>query len=493
MKQDRNGVRTAQDLERKYDLASLVGIKKAVKNNEVGLNKTNAELENFVSTTLENMEELQSQIDGNITTYYYSGVPTLSNLPASEWDETKYNVHLGDLYYDKDTGYAYRFYLDSETNIYGWVKITDSDVTEALKLSEEAKDTADGKRRVFTTTPFVPYDVGDLWLNNKDLYVCVTAKSTGSFTESDFEIATKYTSDEALNNFVDVTYTESMKSLNELINTKITTWYYDGEPTLENSPASGWGTDETKATHIGDLYYDKSTGYTYRFNFENGVYSWGLIKDEDLTEALALANSAQDTADNKRRVFIAQPEPPYDNGDLWFTDGDIYICQISKPAGETYVEEDFIIATKYTDDTLATQIGNELTVVQGTVTTIKESQDEFKITLETTTQTLDQYKREVDSSLEQMTYSFGTRDFRIASSEDPVNASFNNQGVKIYTYKDLNSIFNHNGTGVQKLIVVGESQLANLKIVKATDENGNACTDFHHLISEIQSLSDLED
>ena len=338
MKQDRNGVRTAQDLERKYDLASIVGMKKAIKNSEEGLNKTNNELENFMSEVVVDINNLQSQIDGNITTYYYEGVPTLSNAPANEWatNEDK-NKHLGDLYFDKNTGYVYRFYLDSQNNTYGWLKIEDSDTTEAL----------------------------------------------------------------------------------------------------------------------------------------------------------ALANAAKDTADNKRRVFIAPPLPPYDNGDLWFNDGEIYICQISKLTGN-YEEGDFIIATKYTDDTLANQVGNELTVLSGTVTTIKESQDEFRIELETTNTTVDQYKREVDEKVEKMTYSFGTRDLQIASSDDPVNAKFNNQGVKVYTYNELNSIFNHNGTGVQKLIVVGDSQLANLKIVKAIDEKGNACTDFHHLISNIQSLSDLE-
>ena len=34
MKQDRNGVRTAQDLERKYNLSDLVGLKKAVELSE---------------------------------------------------------------------------------------------------------------------------------------------------------------------------------------------------------------------------------------------------------------------------------------------------------------------------------------------------------------------------------------------------------------------------------------------------------------------------
>lgn len=196
MKQDRNGVRTAQDLERKYKLSDLGLIKKAVELQEEGINKTNAELENFMKSTLGTFENMQSQIDGNITTYFYSGVPTLSNLPASEWETTEYNVHLGDLYYDKETGYAYRFYLDSETNVYDWTKITDNDVVEALSLANAAKDTADSKRRVFTSQPIPPYENGDLWLNNEEIYVCqISKESEETYSDKDFIIATKYTDD----------------------------------------------------------------------------------------------------------------------------------------------------------------------------------------------------------------------------------------------------------------------------------------------------------
>ena len=149
IKTDRPMVRTASDLERKYDLASLIGTKKAVENIETGLNKTNKELENFMTETIGSIENIQSQIDGQIHTFYYSGVPTLSTLPASEWTEEEYNLHLGDLYYDKDTGYAYRFVLDGETNEYGWTKVEDTATSEALALANSAKDTADSKRRVF--------------------------------------------------------------------------------------------------------------------------------------------------------------------------------------------------------------------------------------------------------------------------------------------------------------------------------------------------------
>ena len=97
MKQDLNGVRTAQDLERKYNLSSLVGLKKAVELQEEGINKTNAELEQFMSTTLEEMDKIQEQLDGQIHTYYYSGVPSMTTPPVTEWLEEEYNLHVGDL------------------------------------------------------------------------------------------------------------------------------------------------------------------------------------------------------------------------------------------------------------------------------------------------------------------------------------------------------------------------------------------------------------
>lgn len=193
MKQDRNGVRTAQDLERKYNLSSM---KRAVEQTELGLTKINAELDNFVSATVDTLDNLQDQIDGNITTYYYDGVPTLSNLPASEWSPSEYNVHLGDLYYDRETGHAYRFYLDSDTSEYGWLQLADNDMTEILALANSAKDTADSKRRVFVAQPVPPYDNGDLWINNQEIYVCqISKESSETFDADDFIIATKYTDD----------------------------------------------------------------------------------------------------------------------------------------------------------------------------------------------------------------------------------------------------------------------------------------------------------
>ena len=107
-----------------------------------------------------------------------------------------------------------------------------------------------------------------------------------------------------------------------------------------------------------------------------------------------------------------------------------------------------------------------------TVQTIKESTDEFKIQFDTSIQTIHNETKKTTEALETMSYSFGTKELKIANSEDPVNATFNNRGVKVYTYKDLNTIMNEKGLGTNKLIVVGEAQIGNLKVTKAIDELG---------------------
>ena len=224
MKQDRNGVRTAQDLERKYDFSSIDTLKENYELQKTGLNKVENELNNFVIATTQNIEELQNQVDGNITTWFSSGIPTLNNYPANEWTDidTK-NNHLGDLYYDKNTGYAYRFTL--EENIYKWIELKDNDVTEALAIANAAQDTADSKRRVFVSQPSPPYDVGDLWLNNQELYRCQTTKATGAYESNDWIIATKYTDDTVANQvgnnltILSGTVTEIIEDVDELSTT----------------------------------------------------------------------------------------------------------------------------------------------------------------------------------------------------------------------------------------------------------------------------------
>ncbi len=184
--------------------------------------------------------------------------------------------------------------------------------------------------------------------------------------------------DKTLNDFVQATV-GSLDSLEGLIDGNITTYYWSGVPTLGNYPANEW---ENYAEHMDDFYYDRDTGFAYTFTGDGENYYWERTEDRFIIKVLALANASNDTADSKRRVFTSEPHTPYENGDLWFRDGEIYICQISKGSAEVYENGDFIIATKYTDDTAANKVGEELEVVKGTVLTIKESADQFEVTVE---------------------------------------------------------------------------------------------------------------
>lgn len=185
-KQDRQGVRTAQDLERKYDFSSM---KKAVEMHEKGINKTNKSLEQFVNAVIRNFKEMRSALDGQAEIWFYGGVPAVDNLPASEWED--YSIHLGDLYYDTETGYGYRF--ESNGSAYFWERISDQDTIYALAIANSARDTKDNKRSVFLEQPEPPYGIGDLWLDGETLYVCQVAKdASGVYETADFILASRY-------------------------------------------------------------------------------------------------------------------------------------------------------------------------------------------------------------------------------------------------------------------------------------------------------------
>ena len=154
-----------------------------------------------------------------------------------------------------------------------------------------------------------------------------------------------------VNNFISNTYTTDINNLQSQIDGQIETFFYDYEPTLQNIPASGWTTNEERKKHEGDLFYWKSKGYAYRFMQDGATWKWQLVQDTDITLALAAAEKAQDTANHKRRVFVVQPEPPYDIGDLWSQgfNGDLMRCKVARASG-SYDSSDWEKASKYTDD-----------------------------------------------------------------------------------------------------------------------------------------------
>lgn len=312
------------------------------------------------------IKDLQKQTDGAIETWFYEGVPTPNNYPSTDkenkgdvltynipgidWyneDINNYNAikdsdkyteaekeaikvktrerHIGDLYYDQKTGYAYRFTrYDDDIKPYRWNVISDSELTKILEAANKAQATADGKMKVFygETKP-TNYQVGDMWVNatlegkfNNDIARAVA--NSESFNADDWVLASRYSEAIATiqkwTNEYETKFSNLAEDVKNQKDQSIIVWYLEYEPTLNNLPASGWTKDE-KSEHIGDIVYDIKNNHSYRWTGS----AWVQIKDADFNEAMKAAKAADDKADSKRRIFYSDvtPTKPFDKGDLW--------------------------------------------------------------------------------------------------------------------------------------------------------------------------------
>lgn len=319
------------------------------------------------------IKDLQKQTDGAIETWFYEGVPTPNNYPSTDkenkgdvltynipgidWyneDINNYNAikdsdkyteaekeaikikvrerHIGDLYYDQKTGYAYRFTrYDDDIKPYRWNVISDSELTKILETANRAQATADGKMKVFygDTKP-TNYQVGDMWVNatlegkfNNDIARAVATSEV--FNADDWVLASRYSEAIATiqkwTNEYETKFGNLADEVKRQKDQSIIVWYLEYEPTLKNLPASGWNEND-KSEHIGDIVYDIENNHSYRWT---GT-AWVQIKDADFDKAMKAAKDADDKAgaagdlaDSKRRIFYSATTPtkPFDKGDLW--------------------------------------------------------------------------------------------------------------------------------------------------------------------------------
>ena len=178
-------VRTAADLERKYNLAAFQALKKNVEITAQGMQKIENELNSMLNALIINLKDvLDSQSE--ISLWFYSGKPTTSNEPYKSWSNP--NDHIGDLYYDINTGYVYQYNGVWEVN-------TSPDLVEAMAITNAETDTStDHERKVFFDTPTIPYSNGDWWVKEDgSLFICQISKTSGTYEKDDFIDSSKYT------------------------------------------------------------------------------------------------------------------------------------------------------------------------------------------------------------------------------------------------------------------------------------------------------------
>ena len=336
---------------------------------------TQEEIERMIGADI---SEVQKQIDGRFDIHYGSVVPTTQNAPASSWDTPALKEsHVYDLYYDRthDKGYRWIKTVNGSTTTYSWSEIGDSSILKSLKAAANAQDTADGKRRVFVITPIPPYDEGDLWVNanytspithetifDNDIVRCINTRATGDFDITDWENASKYTDDSALEGFINDTYANFVTDIQGQVDSKSETWYQ------ATDPATSWSTDKLKKQHVGDIWMNTSVDggkktYIYQNvgTTENPNYQW---KEQSVPDAVF------DKIDGKAAIYVntvAAPPTNYHAKDLWILPAAATINNINCKQGElltatqdseTYNQTHWVKKVCYTDDSALTNFVN---------------------------------------------------------------------------------------------------------------------------------------
>lgn len=239
--------------------------------------------------------------------------------PAANWDQEEKAVHKGDLWYNTS---------DQEAYIYTG---TAWEIMKAVP-PDEIFDLIEGKMQLFSPIPVTPYNVGDLWMTGTVIKVCVQARDTGEYVESDWEKKDNYTDD---------SYAKQVEGIVEALGDDL---YQQLDGKIESysqsdDPSSAWTQDIQKQQHTGDIWYNTDTKTTKR---------WSGTVWEEL--ANGKADAAAELAKAKCKVYINQPVPPYRICDLWVQGdiGDIMVSSVTRETG-SFVASDWRKASNYSE------------------------------------------------------------------------------------------------------------------------------------------------
>lgn len=167
---------------------------------------------------------------------------------------------------------------------------------------------------------------------------CEKNGTAGSYTSSDWEKASKYTDDSGLNDFINGDYADDKTDILTQIDGKIETWFQTTDP------SSAWNTTALKKKHVGDMWYHTTNK---ELKYYTSSYAWTKVEDAKAIAAYDAASQARDTADGKRRVFVATPTTPYGIGDLWVNGSILRRCATAKTATQPYNVNDWVVAVDY--------------------------------------------------------------------------------------------------------------------------------------------------
>lgn len=207
----------------------------------------------------------QQTADGKNKVWYQASKPPLTNNTT------------GDTWFDTDDGNKLNVWSSAAND---WLPAQDAAIQEALNDASDAMTTADGKNKLFFTTPTGTLREGDTWFDG----AIIKQYRNGAWVNASDTLDTA----------------KAREALN-VAGTK--------NKTYRMAKASAVGMIE------GDILFDTADGNKqYRY----AGTAWVLTQDTAIPAAAGAALTAQQTADKKNTIFYATPTGTLREGDTWF-------------------------------------------------------------------------------------------------------------------------------------------------------------------------------
>ena len=188
-KQDYSAVRNWQEVERR-----LQAVQKNYETNTNRIYQTDVTLKNTIKSLVLNLKDVWED-QGEVSLWFFSGTPTTESVidedDTTKWSQEPYiswttpEDHIGDIYYDIDTGNVYQYTAE------GWNRNSDVNLVQAMALTYSDLPEGVTERRVHIDIP-TNYESGDWWIKQDgSLWICKNGTLAGNPNE-DFGAVQSY-------------------------------------------------------------------------------------------------------------------------------------------------------------------------------------------------------------------------------------------------------------------------------------------------------------
>lgn len=300
--------------------------------------------------------KINKRLDNKADSYVQEGMPHPEHRNVSESDN--YNVWIGDIWRKPSTGTDYKYVRESNTDgtySYYWQ-------TQSGSIPDSLFDMIDGKSSIYFSKPS-SYNKRDCWIlesdevhpPNKMGTLLFANKSNTTYNANDWVDLARYVTEsdynlyvKKVNEFIDKTYTDEIKDINNKIDSKADSYFQESQPhpeydkVAENKEYDGW---------LGDIWRKPSTGADYKYvktQYSDGTYKyfWEL-------QTTSIPDDLFDKIDGKASIFFSKPTS-YNAHDCWILESDtVHSPQkkgtllFAKNSNSSYVASDWVDLLTY--------------------------------------------------------------------------------------------------------------------------------------------------